>query len=86
MSALPCYLMTSAERTEANRRAWRERGQLRRARISAAARLAMLNAVSFESIELTPSHRWWLERFSLAEICELGGGLLLFAVDEDVAA
>lgn len=31
-----------------------------------------------------PSHRFWLERFTVDEICELGGGLLLFAVDEDV--
>ena len=28
-------------------------------------------------------HRFWLERFTVDEICELGGGLLLFA-DEDV--
>ena len=82
MSALPCYLMTEAERRETARRTWREDGQRRRARTSAAARQASLarTDATLATLDLTPEHRYWLDRFSLAEIVALGGGLLLFGV------
>ncbi|MCR4341848.1 MAG: hypothetical protein NUW01_18385 [Gemmatimonadaceae bacterium] len=30
----------------------------------------------------SPTHRYWIDRYSIEEIQELGGGLLLFAVDD----
>ena len=88
MNTLPCYLMTEAERREAARRTWREDGQRRRARTSAAARQASLarTDATLATLDLTPEHRYWLDRFSLAEIVGLGGGLLLFGVDPDAPA
>ena len=75
----PVQYLTEEERRAARRRTWRE--SKRRARIQEAFAPRPLPALAEPQLpELSSAHRYWLDRFSMDEIRELGSGLLMFDV------
>ena len=77
---------TEEERVEARRRVWQQSAHRRRDRIRNGIAHAQPAREASPVSDLAEAYRYWLDRFSMDEIRELGGGLLLFTVDDEVAA
>lgn len=75
----PLQYLTEEERRAARRKTWRE--SKRRHRILEAFLPAPAPVFAVPDVpELSSAHRYWLDRFSMEEIGEIGAGLTMFEV------